>query len=140
MRRSPHDNGRNLRLLLDSHTLLWAIYSPDRLSNRVSLLLQDEANELVVSHATLWELLNKIGRGKLLLAGTSVNDVVERVMALGVTLFPIELNHMLLSSSLPHHHSDPFDRMIIAQAMEENLPVLTSDAQFSAYDIEIIWQ
>jgi PIN domain nuclease of toxin-antitoxin system len=69
-----------------------------------------------------------------------VHDVVERVTELGVTLLRIELSHILLSSSLPHHHSDPFDRMLIAQAMEENLPVLTCDPQFAAYGIETIWQ
>ena len=97
-----------MRLLLDSHALLWAIYSPERLSARIALLLQDEANELVVSHASLWEILSKVARGRLLLAGTSVEGVKERVDTLGVTYLPIELSRILLAASLPQHHSDPF--------------------------------
>lgn len=139
MRRSPYDVGRDLRLLLDSHALLWAIYSPERLSARIALLLQDEANELVVSHASLWEILSKVARGRLLLAGTSVEGVKRRVDALGVTSLPIELSHILLAASLPHHHSDPFDRILIAQAKAEALPVVTTDAALSAYGAEIVW-
>ena len=129
-----------MRLLLDSHALIWAIYSPDRLSLQASQLLHDEANELIVSHATLWELFSKIGRGKLLLAGTSVDRVMERISALGVMLLPIELSHIVSSASLPHHHSDPFDRMLIAQALEQNLPILTADTIFAAYGAPVIWQ
>jgi PIN domain nuclease of toxin-antitoxin system len=74
-----------MKLLLDSHTLLWAIYAPDMLTNRVRELLADKDNELVISHAVLWEVLNKVGRGKLLLAGTSVVETMRHIDDLGVT-------------------------------------------------------
>lgn len=139
MRRSPYDVGRDLRLLLDSHALLWAIYSPERLSARIALLLQDEANELVVSHASLREILSKVGRGKLLLAGTSVEGVKERVDALGVTYLPhrVEPHSAGRQPAAPSQRS--VYRILIAQAKAEALPLVTGDAALSAYGAEIVW-
>ena len=139
MRRSPYDVGRDLRLLLDSHALLWAIYSPERLSARIALLLQDEANELVVSHASLREILSKVGRGKLLLAGTSVEGVKERVDTLGVTYLPhrVEPHSAVRQPAAPSQRS--VYRILIAQAKAEALPLVTGDAALSAYGAEIVW-
>ncbi|RXH57373.1 type II toxin-antitoxin system VapC family toxin [Granulicella sibirica] len=128
-----------MRLLLDSNVLLWAIYSRAHLTEQVKTLLADEENELCVSHATLWKLLSKIGRSKLLLAGTSVHDAMSKVQDLGVTFLPIDEDLILAAASLPHHNSDPFDRMLIAQAVAEKLPVLTADGQFSLFDVSVIW-
>ena len=129
-----------MRLLLDAHVLLWIIYSPSDLTRRVRDLLADQSNELVVSHATLCELLNKIGRGKLLLAGTSVAKTMDLIRALDVTFLPVDESLILAAASLPHHHSDPFDRLLIAQAIAENVTVLSADNKFSFYPIELIWQ
>ncbi len=78
-----------MKLLLDSQVLLWSIYAPHLLTERLRLLLRDPATELIVSHAGLWELLGKIGRGKLLLAGTSIDLAMQRIAALGVTFLPV---------------------------------------------------
>ncbi len=129
-----------MKLFLDSHTLLWAIYAPPMLTDRVRELLADKDNELVISHAVLWEILNKVGRGKLLLADTSVAGTMQRIDELGVTFLPIDRSLILSAASLPHHHSDPFDRMVIAQAIANNIPVLTRDDEFYKYDIQGIWQ
>ena len=128
-----------MRLLLDSNVLVWAIYSPSQLSRKASLLLQDEQHELLVSHASLWELLGKIGRGRLLLAGTSVDTAMQRFRDLGVIFLFVEEHHILAAANLPHHHSDPFDRAIIAQAIDKGLPVVTSDRIFQSYGVQVIW-
>jgi PIN domain nuclease of toxin-antitoxin system len=128
-----------LKLLLDSNVLLWAVYSPEQLSAQMQQLIQDESNELFVSHASLWELLAKISRGRLLLAGTSIDNAVQRFTNLGVTYLPIELPHIVESARLPQHHNDPFDRIIIAQAIAFSLPVVASDRMFQQYAVEVIW-
>jgi PIN domain nuclease of toxin-antitoxin system len=128
-----------LKLLLDSQVLLWAIYAPHLLTQRLTLLLRNLATELIVSHASLWELLGKIGRGKLLLAGTSVDTAMERIGALGVTYIPVELADIVVAAKLPQHHTDPFDRVIIAQGMNGSFPIASNDGMFPNYDIEIIW-
>jgi PIN domain nuclease of toxin-antitoxin system len=103
-------------------------------------LLQNPETELVVSHASLWELLGKISRGRLLLAGTSVETAVQRIVDLGVTFLHVELEHIVAAALLPHHHGDPFDRVIIAQAMAKGFAVATSDGMFAKYGVEIIWE
>ena len=128
-----------MRLLIDSHVALWAIYDPTQLSRRAQALVDDLSNELILSHASLWELLNKIGRGKLLLAGTSIPSTMARVEALGVTFLPIEQADILSAASLPHHHSDPFDRMLVAQALKGQLPILSADSMLTRYAVNVIW-
>lgn len=128
-----------MKLLLDAHVVLWAIYSPDMLSGRARAIIEDESNEFFLSHAGLWELLNKIGRRKLLLAGTDIRATVERIDDFGITFLPIQLDDIMTAASLPHHHSDPFDRMLVAHAIAYSLPVLTADTTLSRYAIEVIW-
>ena len=128
-----------MKLLVDSHVVLWAIYNPPQLSRRAQALVTDESNELILSHASLWELLNKIGRGKLLLAGTSISATMARVEALGIPLLPIEQADILSAASLPHHHSDPFDRMLVAQALAGQLSILSADTMLTRYAVDVIW-
>ena len=118
---------------------MWAIYQPDNLSKKAKEILEDASNELVVSHASSWELLAKFGRGKLLIANISVRQFMERINALGVEHLPIELEQIILASELPHHHSDPFDRILIAQAMMTEIPVLTADPMLGKYGVVTLW-
>lgn len=120
--------------------LLWAVFSPVELTEPVKAILRDQENELIVSHASLWELLGKIGRGRLLLAGTSVEAALQQIVDFGVTFLPVELSHIVAAPLLPHHHQDPFDRVIIAQAIDQGLPVITSDGKFELYDITVLWK
>ena len=92
--------------------LIWAIYEPELLSARVRHILEDPSNEFTLSYAAVWELLNKVGRGRLLVAGTSVADVFEDIKGFGVSFLPITMDHILSAASLPHIHSDPFDRIL----------------------------
>jgi PIN domain nuclease of toxin-antitoxin system len=129
-----------LKFLLDSEVIVWLIYSPDRLPDRIRDIAADMNHELLVSHASLWELLGKIGRGKLLLAGTSVDRAFQRIMDISDSFLPVTAEQIVASAKLPQHHHDPFDRVIIAQAIEAGLPVLSCDSKFSLYDIEVIWK
>ena len=94
---------------------------------------------LLFSEAGLAELLNKCGRGKLPVAGTSVQNLLEDIAAFGVEFVPIQRTDIVVAASLPHHHSDPFDRILIAQAMRLDLPVLTADREFHNYGVETVW-
>ncbi len=92
-----------------------------------------------MSHASLWELLGKVGRGKVQLTGSSIARVMERIYGLGVTLVPVTLANILSASSLPHHHSDPFDRMLIAQALAEGAALVTVDRKIQSYEVPTLW-
>lgn len=119
--------------------LIWAIFHQDKLTPRAAAILKDSTSRLIVNQGTLWELLAKAGRGKLRFERATVNFLLDEVMNLGVNLLPITLEQVILSVQLPHHHSDPFDRLLIAHAIQGRLPVLTADPMFCNYDIDVIW-
>ena len=125
--------------LLDAHVVLRALFALGRLSARASNLLQNPANVLIFSEASLAELLNKCGRGKLPVVGTSVEHLLEDIATFGVQFVPIQQADIVTAASMPHHHSDPFDRLLIAQAMRLTVPVLTADGMFAHYGIQTIW-
>lgn len=129
-----------MKLLLDSHALLWSLYEPERLSARAREAVSDSQNDLYVSLATIWELANKAATHRLPLVGSSVHRMVERIEELGVAFLPITQQNILAAATLPHHHGDPFDRMLIAQAQAESLLLLTKDADIARYDVPILWR
>ena len=120
-----------MRLLLDSHTLLWWLWRSPRLGARADAAIRSADNEALVSSATIWELAIKRASGKL--------AAPERLIALcegeGFGLVPIEPLHAEQTASLPMHHRDPFDRMLIAQAQAEELVIVTADAQMRRYGV-----
>jgi PIN domain nuclease of toxin-antitoxin system len=119
--------------------VVWAIYSPEKLSPLATALLSDPANEFFVSHVTLQELLNKVGRGKLPIAGTSVRGVFARIQRLSDSFLPVTLEHILAAASLPPIHHDPGDRLLVAQALAENMPLMTLDPEIQDYAVPTIW-
>jgi len=129
-----------LRLLLDSNVLYWSVFDHGSLTPRVRQLLEDDQNELFVSRASIWELSAKTAKGKLAMPESSVRFLLDRIELTGMTVVPIQDSHILRTETLPHHHGDPFDRMIIAQAMENDLTILTSDEQIPLYDVKVIWK
>ncbi len=118
--------------------MVWAIYQPDKLSPLTRKLLADQTNELIVSHVTLQELLNKVARGKLVVAGTSVSGVFTRIQRLADTLLPVTLDHILAAATLPQIHHDPGDRLLVAQARSEGVPLITLDPEMMDYDVSTI--
>jgi PIN domain nuclease of toxin-antitoxin system len=128
-----------LRYLLDSNVFYWYISDRSRLTKRVEALLDDGRNDLFVSSASLWELSIKIAKGKLTVPNGTVRSLYEQVERLGIAIFPIRREHIQRTETLPHHHGDPFDRMIVAQALEEGLTILTADADIPRYAAPVIW-
>ena len=111
---------------------------PERLSTRSRKLLRDEQSELLLSAASAWEIAIKVALGKLRLPEPVADYVTSRLAQGGMRSLPIEHAHALHVATLPPHHRDPFDRMLIAQAQIEDLPILTSDRRFRSYAVKVI--
>lgn len=127
-----------MKVLVDTQCWLWMSASPERLSSRARAVVQTTANELYLSAASAWEIAIKHALGKLRLPETPERFVPSRVDALRMWPLSIELNHALRVAALPPHHRDPFDRMLVAQAQLEGLPILTADPVFGRYDVDVI--
>lgn len=123
------------RVLLDTHVFVWALAEPDRLSPAHWAVLEGQDYALELSVASGWELALKSALGKIDLPGGVRAFLAEGCRASGVTLLGIELGHLDELERLPHHHRDPFDRMIIAQARAESIAVLSLDRAFDHYDV-----
>ncbi len=128
-----------MRVLIDTHVFLWWVEGDRRLPAKARAALSDPDNECLFSLASVWELAIKAGLGKLRLALPVQRYVVEHVAANGFRLLDIRLPHVGRVEALAKHHRDPFDRLLIAQAMEEKLPVVTSDPLFTKYGVRRIW-
>ena len=123
------------RLLLDTHTLLWWLADDPALSTLARAAIADPGNEPLVSAASVWEIAIKRSLGKL----TAPEDLLERMQAEGFSWLAVESAHAWQVRALPFHHADPFDRMLIAQAIVDGLPVITADHRFRAYGIQLQW-
>jgi PIN domain nuclease of toxin-antitoxin system len=128
-----------VRLLLDTHTLIWALDDPSKLSAPATKALQDPANDLLVSAATVWELAIKTGQKKLILSLPHRQWMDKAIADLDLSILPVTVAYAERQASLPTHHKDPFDRLIIAQALLEGIPVVCADAAFDAYGITRLW-
>jgi PIN domain nuclease of toxin-antitoxin system len=129
-----------VRVLIDSHCVIWAVDDPSRLSAAAVNALQDSANELLLSAATIWEIAIKAGLGRLSLS-MPYRQWMERAIAdLGLTVVPISVDYADAQAQLPWHHRDPFDRLLAAQAQVENVSLVSGDAMFDRYGVERIWE
>ena len=128
-----------MKVLLDTHAFLWLMIDDPRLSATARATFQGINNELFLSLASVWEMAIKAGLQKLKLPAPARDYVVTRTKRHNIRLLDISLEHCSRVESLPFHHKDPFDRMIIAQAIIENLPILTDDKDFDSYAITKIW-
>ena len=128
-----------MRLLLDTHTVLRFFMGNSRLSDKVRDLVEDGHNHKLISVATVWEMSIKQSQNKLTLEKTASDYIEEKIRLDDFELLPIQLNHLRILSSLPFYHKDPFDRLLIAQSMQENIPILSKDMAFNAYPIQRIW-
>jgi PIN domain nuclease of toxin-antitoxin system len=127
-----------VRVLLDTHTFLYAIDRPEQLSANVRRVLLDPAVERSVSVIALFEIAVKVQKGKLAMPLTAAY-YTEQLQSLRARMLPIEMNHCFTLFSLPRHHGDPFDRLLIAQALAEGLTILTQDSAFASYGVPILW-
>ncbi len=125
--------------LVDSHTLVWSTDDPSKLSPVAASALRDPSNDIFISAATLWEVSIKVGLGKLAIARPYRDWMKKTIADLGAVVLPIAIEYADVQASLPHHHRDPFDRMLIAQALVEGIPIISADAQFDAYGVQRLW-
>lgn len=128
-----------MKILLDTNVFLWFISGSERLSIDVRDKIADLENQLVLSSASLWEIAIKVSIGKLELLEPYSQLIPQQLEENDINILPIELSHLSTVVGLPFHHRDPFDRLIIAQALTEDLPVVSADSVFSQYAIKLIW-
>ena len=124
-----------IRLLIDTHALLWWLIDDPQLTTAARGAIEDPANTPLVSTASVWEVAIKRSLGKL----ETPDDLPERITGEGFEWLPVSAEHAWQVRNLPPHHRDPFDRLIVAQAMVDRLPVVTGDAQFDAYGVTTYW-
>jgi len=127
-----------MKALLDTHAFLWAIADDRRFSRRAQKVFTGP-NDLWLSVASIWEILIKVKIGKLPLAEPAGPYLVKKLGENRIEVLPITLDHVLKLESLAAHHSDPFDRILISQSLEEKLPLITADPMFERYPVEVIW-
>ena len=126
-----------MKVLLDTHTFLWGITDEAKVPLRVrSLILSGEP---WLSVASVWEILTKVQLGKLDFPKPSGSYIISRLSFNGIQILTVTLQHVLRVESLELHHRDPFDRLLIAQSIEEGWPIITADPWFSRYPVEVIW-
>ncbi|MDQ2680435.1 MAG: type II toxin-antitoxin system VapC family toxin [Candidatus Eremiobacteraeota bacterium] len=124
--------------LLDTHTLLWMLLRSKELPRKIRSVLTDVNNELTVSAASTWEISIKLAIGKLQLPGAPAHYLPDRLERARIATMPILPAHTYGVASLPMHHTDPFDRLIIAQAQFEGFTVITHDKNFALYDVKVL--
>lgn len=128
-----------MRYLLDTHTLLWIVNDDPQLGNEVKNIFLNNENDIFASMASVWEMAIKISLKKLEIPGTLSDFVKEHIRGNKIDILSIELNHLYQLENLTYYHRDPFDRLIISQAIVENIPILSSDKVFDDYPIQRIW-
>ena len=128
-----------MRILLDTSTFIWFIGGNKKLSEKAREVIENFENELCMSVASLWEMAIKTGIGKLELSAPFDKLIPKEIKINEISIIQIELPHLYKMMELPLHHRDPFDRLIIAQGIFEQLPIICCDKMFRHYDIDIIW-
>lgn len=128
-----------MRALLDTRTFLWWNGHEAKLSVRARRVIGDTRNEILLSVASAWEIALKAGRGRLDLPLPATRYVPERMGQDGFHPLDIQLSHVLEAAVLPHHHEDPFDRVLVAQAIAEGIPIITADEAIRRYAVRTIW-
>lgn len=125
--------------LLDTHTFIWFVLDSPKLSLTLRRSIEDENNEKLLSTASIWEIAIKQSTGKLYF-GLPFRVFIEQQLSLNsIELLNINLDHIAVVATLPLHHRDPFDRLLIAQSMVEQIPILSADSAFDAYAIYRLW-
>ena len=128
-----------MKLLLDTHAFLWLVEGSPHLSAAARAALADPANELYLSVASVWELAIKTGNKKLTLSDPLDSFVGKWALTYQLALLPINTPHALAVAGLPDHHRDPFDRMLIVQALVEGMTLVSADAKSAPYPVPILW-
>ena len=127
-----------MNVILDTHVLVWWEGDQTRISSRATRLIKDPGNRILISDVSFWEMVIKAQVGKPMVQG-SVRAMVDRQVANGLILLPISIEHVLGVESLPMIHKDPFDRLLIAQAIAESAILVSADRILARYSLPILW-
>lgn len=128
-----------MKILLDTHVFLWLRHDSKQLSENLLTAYHDINNDIFLSMASIWEMQIKYQLGKLELQLPLADLIEEQVLNNDLQILPIETEHIFALNTLPNHHKDPFDRLILIQAKLENLNLASKDTVFSNYDIDLFW-
>lgn len=128
-----------MNYLLDTHTFLWFINDDSSLSSTAKTLIEDPENIIYMSVASVWEMAIKVSLEKLEIPSPFTEFIDEQMRVNAITLLHIKTEHIGIVATLPFHHRDPFDRLIIAQSQNENFPVIGRDSIFKNYEIHCYW-
>jgi PIN domain nuclease of toxin-antitoxin system len=128
-----------VKLLSDTHSFIWSFSNTKKLSATAALEFKNPANQIFLSVASVWEMQIKIALGKMVFKDTLENIINEQQNVNGIQILPVQLVHALYLENLPPHHKDPFDRLLISQAMVENMTLVSADANFSKYQVNLLW-
>ncbi len=129
-----------MNYLLDTSSFLWFVHDDRRLSASAADLIESSGNEIYLSIASIWEIAIKVNLRRGLVLRRRFPEFIEHQLNTNrFELLEIKVAHLKLVSDLPLHHRDPFDRLLIAQSLVENIPVITSDAAFDSYEIQRVW-
>ena len=128
-----------MKLLLDTHIFIWYALDIQRLTAQVRALVDDENNEILLSTASIWEMAIKQSTGKLSFSLPFKMFIMQQLSFNNFNLLEIKIDHLAIVATLPLHHRDPFERLLIAQSIVEQIPILSADSAFDAYPINRIW-
>lgn len=128
-----------MRSLLDTHAFLWFATGDPRVGKQAHDVLEEIENEILVSVASLWEIAIKASLDKLELKEPFAELIPRQLLGNEIGILPIELKHLAVLTDFPFHHRDPFDRLLIAQAISEGIPILSGDPAFRDYPVQVIW-
>jgi len=128
-----------VKVLLDTHVFLWAIREDERLSSKAREIFIAGRNELLLSVASIWEILLKVQVGKIRFEESAVGYLKRQILKNNIRMLPILIDHVAYLESLPLHHRDPFDRILVAQCMEGSLSLLSADPLMKRYSVPVIW-
>ena len=128
-----------MNVLLDSHTFLWWNTDDPRLSARAREIIANGQNHIFLSTASVWEIVLKTSKGKLILPEEPAPYIIGRMKTYHLQPLPVQISHVIRVYSLPQHHENPFNHLLIAQSQLEKLPLLTANADIKKYDVETIW-
>lgn len=127
-----------MRCLIDTQAVIWMLESDPKLSKDASSAIKDVQNELYVSIASLWEMTIKRSLGKLDIK-PSLDDIQQELWRIQIPILPVEISHLKELQTLTYYHKDPFDRLLISQAIAESLTLISSDSEFKKYVVELLW-
>jgi PIN domain nuclease of toxin-antitoxin system len=128
-----------MKYLLDTHAFLWFVMDDKRLSTEARFLIKDSKNEIFFSAATAWEMAIKVRLNRLKIKGNLESFIMEQLSANNIVPLSITVSHSLYTERLPQIHKDPFDRLIIAQSIVENLQLITKDQDIRKYNLKVVW-